>query len=529
MKTRRAYLLVFLFLSVESIFAFYVFNYTTRTRSPILTYESDEEISCIGISSSGDSFAIGGTNGSVSYFSRGKLDPLWEYNGAYKVLSVMLSIEGDYIVTVDGNYTFALFSESPFILHDETHPRWVYPLKNGTVAGVYSTGGIPPLVYILATAGGRIQLLSNRDGLLWEFETGTSQVVATLSSEGRWIAAADSEGSIYLFNINNASPIWRITTELTNICLSLSQNKKQIAIGGTTRERRGRVCTLSFNEGKLLWEWQTERPICSISISSDGSRVVAYEEEGDTYILKHKGSIVVKKIIRIEGGVKSIWSPPFGSYVLAINPEGILYFFYNKRSTPLWKYDTESNTPMVAVTSTGEYVFVAKHHEVDIVSNTFQTGFIPGSRGLWGLGFFIGIIGVIVANVAIKGEPSWSTARSRRYLSIFIGFFTGGIIGLLYYNNIIAFFFGGVGCAVGSFFGWKREGVLNLLAGCLAGLVCSMITGYLIGLLYWFSGFEGNIITLTLLNAITGGQQGVLFGIVGVLFGLFAREVSSRL
>ena len=529
MKIRRAYLLAFLFLSVESILAFYVFNYTTRTRSPILTYDCEEEISCIGISSSGESFSIGSTNGLVSYFSRGKLDPLWKYYGTSRVLSIMLSFEGDYLVTVDNNYTFALFSEYPLLLHDEARPRWAYLLKNGTVAGVHSTGGIPPLVYILATAGGLIQLHSNKGGLLWEYETGTSQVVATLSFDGRWIAAADSDGCIYLFNINSAKPIWRVDTELIDVSLSLSQNKKYVALGGTTREGNGWVCILSFNEGELIWEWQIKRPVCSVSISGDGSRVMAYEEDVGVIVLEHEGKTVEEKVIHIEGRVKSIWVPPFSSYVLVLNLEGVMYFFYLPRSAPLWKYNTGSGNPLVAVTSTGEHVFIATRREVAVVSNTFHTGFIPGSRGLWSVVFFIGIIGVVTAIAAMKGELNRYTLKSSNYLIIFIGFFAGALIGLFYYKNVRALFIGGVGCAIGSFFGWKRGGVLNILVGCLVGLISSMITGYFIGLLYWFGGSESNIIMLTVLNAINGGQFGVLFGIIGVFIGLVASEVSSRI
>ena len=352
-------------------------------------------------------------------------------------------------------------------------------------------------------------------------------MVATLSSDGRWIAAVDGGGSVYQFNINSPKPIWRVAAELTDISLSLSQNKKQIAIGGTTGEGSGRVCILSFDEGKILWEWQTERPIRSVSISSDGSRVVAYGD-GGAFVLEHKGGTVMEKVIRIEGGVKSIWSPSYGSYVLALNPEGILYFFYLPRAAPLWKYDTGSKASMVAVTSTGEHVYIATSREVAIISNTFQTGFIPGSRSLWSVVFFLGVVGVITTIFSKKGA-SWPTVRSRSYLSIFVGFFAGAAIGLFYYKNVRTFFIGGVGCAIGSFFGWKRENILNLLVGCLAGLIGSMITGYIIGLFYWFSGFESNIITLTLLNAINGGRSGALFGIIGVIVGLIANEVNSRI
>jgi len=439
----------------------------------------------------------------------------------------VLSVEGDYLATMDDNGTLALFSNSPFFIDDEIHPRWTYPLRNGTIAGVYSTGGMPPLVYILATVGRRIQLISNRDGLVWEYETEATAAAAKMSVRGRWIAVADANGGIHLFSINGAEPVWKVTTGLIDPDLALSPDNEYVAVGGTTKEGGGQVKVLSLDEGKILWEWQTDGPIRYVSISIGGSRLVAYGG-GDAFVLRHKGGDVEENAIRVDGGVESLWAPPFGSYVLALNPLGCLYFFYLPRAAPLWKYDVGSAAPLVAVTSTGEHVFIATQHEIDIVSNTFQTGFIPGSRGLWGVVFFVGAMGALVAIFAVK-KSSLIDAMHGVYPGILLGFFAGVVIGLVYYRNVEVIFIGGVGCAIGSLFGWRRGGLLNLLAGCFVGVGGSLFTGYIIGLLHWFSGSESNIIALTLLNAIGGGRWGVLFGVMGVVLGLLAREVGSRL
>jgi len=523
MKKTRAYLIISLFLLAESLSAFYVFNYTVRTRKPILTYESGEEITCFSISNSGNSFVIGSPNGSVSYFSKGKLAPSWVYHGASEVLSVALSPEGDYAVSLDANDTINLFSGSPYVVQNETRPRWTYRIEDGAVSGVYSLGGIPPLIFILATVEGRIKLLSNR-GLVWEYKTGAPRVVAEMSSDGRWVASADSEGGVCLFSVNSAEPLWRAPTGLTDVSLSLSQNG-HMAVAGAHGDGGGRIYVLLLESGEIAWEWLADEPIGSVSISSDGSSVVAYQGDGEAYVLSKDGDGIRKRSIEIPGGVDSVRSPPFGPYVLALSLEGCAYFFYIPRSTPLWKYDAGGKTPKVEATSTGDKVFIATGREVAVVSNEFRTGFIPGSRGLWGVVFFVGVLGVAAIAYALKGAPGWLEFDRRGWFSLLLGLVSGASAALIVHWDFRTAVIAGVSCAIGTLLGQKREGFTILVMGFFAALGSSVVLGYLSGLLYWFSGLESDIITLTFTNTIGGGRIGVLYGVVGGFAGLITPRL----
>lgn len=151
MKANQKYFIVIIFILVECTSAFFVFNYTTRTRKPIEIYEFEEDITSLGSSSSGNSLVIGGEHGAISFFEKGGTSPRWVYHGNSEIVSVVLSAKGDYIATIDGDHSINLFSDSPYLVGDEKRPRWTFNLKQGAVAGVYSSGGMPPLVFILVT------------------------------------------------------------------------------------------------------------------------------------------------------------------------------------------------------------------------------------------------------------------------------------------------------------------------------------------------------------------------------------------
>ena len=525
MKANQKYVIVIIFILVECASAFFVFNYTTRTRKPIEIYEFEEDITSLGISSSGNSLVIGGEHGAISFFEKGRTSPRWAYQGNSEIVSVVLSAKGDYIATIDGNHNINLFSDSLYLVGNEVHPRWTYYLKQGAVAGVHSSGGMPPLVFILVTFGGQIGLLSNRDGVVWEYQTGASRVVAEMSSDGRRIVAADSQGDVYLFNINSAEPLWEASTELTEVSVSLSQDTT-MAVGGKFTDGGGRVYVFSLKDTEFVWEWHSNKPISSVSISSDGDQVIAHQEEGTAYILRHVGGEVEEGVIDIPGGVRTVLSPPFGSYVAATNHDRQLYFLYTPRDTSLWSYDTGYESPMVAVTSTGEKVFVATSRDVAVIYNTFQTGFIPGSRWLWGVVFFTGLFGAIGIGCVIIGRPSWLDNYSHQHRVILYGFLLGVLLGYYLEGGFIAIV-GGVGCAIGGLYGRRSEDLLDLVVGFFASMIVSLVAGYLTGLLIWFSGYEANIITLTIVNASRGGSLGVITGILGVSLGLVSSRIAA--
>jgi WD40 repeat protein len=522
MNDRQKKLVVSVFLLIELGLSFYVFNYTTRERSPTLTYYSEEEVSCFDISNMGDSFVTGTVEGTVSYYKRGRSTPQWVYEGGVRCLSVLMSANGDYVLSLDENGTIALFRSLGSGVYA---PKWTYPLGDGDILGIHVTGAMPARVFMLATEGGRLLLFSNRDGFLWEYSTDTGHVQAEISFNGRYVAAVDADGLTYLFDIDDPQPVWTASTGLRDATISLSQIS-QMAVAGAEPSGGGRVYSLSLNDGERSWDWRTASPLGSVSMSSDGSRVVVYEEEGRAFILTEARGEVSERQFKVAGGIQSVWVPIFGSYTLALGPDGRLSFMYASRSTPLWRYDAGSSRMLVAVTSTGDKVFIAEGNSVAVISNDPQTGLIPGSRTLWGVVFFSMVAGLIAIYYK-KNQPEWLATIAKKYPRILVGLVAGVALGLLSRGGALAVFVGGVSCAAGCYFVSDKEGLNGYFLGLMASVVGSLIAAFVYGHLVWFNGVESNLIVLTLSSISDGTRVGFFFGVLGTAIGVAMAKMGS--
>lgn len=522
MNDRRKILFVSVFLLIELGLSFYVFNYTARERSPTLIYAVEEEVSCFDISNMGDSLVIGSVEGTVSSYQRGRSTPQWVYEGRVGCLAVLMSANGDYVFSKDENGTIALFRTLGIGINA---PKWTYHLGDGDILGIHVTGAMPALVYMLATEGGRILLFTNRDGLLWEYPTSTDHVEAEISFDGRYVAAVDADGLAYLFDIDDPQPIWTASTGFRDVTISLSQTSWMV-VGGAEPSGGGRVCSLSLNDGEKSWDWRTASPVRSVSMSSDGSRVVAYEEEGRAYVLTEAMGEVNERQLKVTVGIQSVWAPTFGSYALALDPEGCLFFMYASRSIPLWRYNAGSGGVEAAVTSTGDKVFIAKGNSVAVISNDPQTGLIPGSRTLWGVVFFSVVAGLSIIYYKIN-EPERFASITNKYLRILVGLTAGVAAGLLSSGGTLAVFVGGVSCAAGCYFVSNKEGLNGYLLGLVSSIIGSFVASFVYGHLVWFSGVENNIVALTLSSISDGTQVGLFFGVLGTAIGVTMMKMRS--
>ncbi len=522
MSDRKKILVVSIFLLIELGLSFYVFNYTTRERSPTLIYHSEEEVSSFDISNMGDSFVIGTVEGTVSYYKSGRSTPQWVYEGGAKCISVMMSANGDYVLSLDENDTIALFRALGSGVYA---PKWTYHLDDVDISGIHITGAMPARVFMLATEGGRLLLFSNRDALLWEYSTGTDHVKAEISFNGRYVAAVDAEGLTYLFDIDDPLPVWTASTGLRDATISLSQ-ASQMAVAGAEPSGGGRVYSLALNDGERSWDWRTASQVGSVSMSSDGSRVVVYEEEGRALILTGTMGEVSERQLKVPGGIQSVWASIFGSYTLALGPDGRLSFMYASRSTPLWRYDAGGGGVEAAVTSTGDKVFIAEGNSVAVISNDPQTGLIPGSRTLWGVVFFSMVAGLI-AIYYNTNQPEWLASIAKKYPRILVGLIAGVAAGLLSRGGTLAVFVGGVSCAAGCYFVYDKEGLNGYLLGFMASIVGSLIAAFLYGHLVWFSGVEKNLLILTLSSISDGTRVGFFFGVLGTAIGVAMMKMGS--
>jgi hypothetical protein len=298
-----------------------------------------------------------------------------------------------------------------------------------------------------------------------------------------------------------------------------------MAVGGKSTDGGGQVYVFSLKGSESTWGWHSLKPISSVSISCR-DQVIAKQLDGDAYILRYVDGEVKECVIEISGRVQTVISSQFGSYVAATNYDGQLYFFYTPRDAPMWRYDAGYESPTVAVSSTGEKVFVVTGREVAVIYNTFQTGFLFGSRRLWGVVFFAGVFGAVGIYSVVFGRKGGLANDVYRHIVIFYGFLLGALLGYFLEGGFISIV-GGVGCAAGVLYSRRSEGLLGLMMAFFASLLSSFVAGYFSGLMQWFSGYEANIIALTVVNASQGGKLGVFVAIVGVLLGKFSSSMTS--
>lgn len=517
---RRTTLAVFLLLLVESSLAYIVFNHTARERTPTTIILSEETVTCFDISNWGDALAVGTADGTVSYYQRGKTAPQWVYKGGSDVASILLSAEGGYVLATDVNHTVSLFRSLGAGVNT---PRWSHRLQGGRILGIHSSGGIPPIVYMVASIDGRIQLLSDREGLLWEYSTGTASVAAEISYNGKHVAAVDALGRVYLFDIRDSNPVWVSSTEVTGGVLSLSQSS-QVAVGGSETFGDGRVSSLSLKDGEKLWEWRAASPVTRVSMSSDGSRVVVCEGEGRAWLLTGGAGEVAAYELGAAAGAKSVWSPPFGSYAVALGADGRLRFLYTSRSAPLWVYDAGADVVGVDVTSTGDRVFVADRGGVAVIDNTVETGMIPGSRALWGVWFLLGVAGLGGVYRVEGVEPRWLKPVKENKPLLLSGLAVGGVLGFAVWGGGLEMFAAAVGCAVGCYLGFSKEGLGGFAAGLFASAAASMAASMLYGFFVWFSGVESNVLVLVVTSVSGGTRAGFFLGCLGASLGVILKS-----
>jgi len=521
MKLKRIYLITALLLFIEISLSFYVANYTFRTKKQAWTYQNDDEITCIDITSTGALLGVGGKNGSITLVSRGKSNLIWRYHAKFSILSIKLSAGGEYLAALDSNNTIYLFSCIPRFGKDEVHPLWKYHLPACQMIDIFSSTGIPPLVYVVASSRGSIFLLSRKGGKLWEYQTGEEGVVTKLSRDGSRIVAGDSNGKIYLFKVESAKPIWSFQAA-SIVSTATSFYNEYIVAGGENEEGQGQIYLFTLRDGELLYNRRFDSPIQNVYISYDGEKVIADKDDGTAVIISYDGSAVYENAFHTPKKIQSIIVSVFGSYAVTSSLEGEVYFNYLPRLAPLWRFSVQDEMPLLAITNKGEYVFVSEAYRVYLLSNTNLSEMIPGSRIGWAVVFFLGVGIFLSLIVFAEGGPNLIRFERTDYLNALFGFLVGLVIGLLITKDMSeAILLCGVGSFVGSLICGRNRNIVSFLSGCYVGFFGSGAAGFFLGLLIWFSGDERNIVKLTFINMFNGLKIGMLFGPLGATVGTF--------
>ncbi|MCH8995229.1 MAG: PQQ-binding-like beta-propeller repeat protein [Chloroflexi bacterium] len=254
------------------------------TPSVIWVYETNSSPSSVSVSADGNYIVVGSSE--EIYFLNGDGDPLWNYPTDFPIIDVSMTADASYIVA--GGSQGAIIPDGiVYSLTNQGDLEW--SLESTGVSSVsYSADGNYFAMTHVHWLGWNdvVRLWGDNEGeWLWDYNFGAAGTTAvSLSADGEYIAvggAADvfgNDGALRLYD-KAGDLLWEyaIDTEILagdKYSVSISTDGKYIAAGNEDNDQ------LYFFERdqQLLWSYTTG-PIEGVSVSADGSRIVAASRE----------------------------------------------------------------------------------------------------------------------------------------------------------------------------------------------------------------------------------------------------------
>jgi WD40 repeat protein len=357
---------------------------------PLWSYQAENWLCGVSISSDG-SYIAANTYGKVYLFSLTSNTPLWIYpthpmemGVGEMVAGATISSNGNYIVAGSGRVVYPEIWEGKVCLFTRTSsiPLWTYQTEypiysvaissdgNYIAAGASKGPGLDPKIY----------LFSRVDNTpLWSYTVGDIVWSISTSSDGSYIAAGSDDNRIYLFNKDNNTPLWSYQTGGKVWDVFISSNGSYIVARSVSHAWPDpspldkKVYLFSRADNTPLWSYTTDDYIYSVSISSDGSYIVAGGYDNKIYLFSRSDNIPLWSY-QTGGIVYSVISSD-GSHIASVSRDNRAYLFSRTSSTPLWSYMSGDELYSVSVSSDGNYIAVGG---VDGKIYLFSRGLQPG-------------------------------------------------------------------------------------------------------------------------------------------------------
>jgi WD40 repeat protein len=233
----------------------------------------------IAVSISKDEDFIAAVRGyKVFLFKIGVASPLWEYfSQDDQFISVDISNDGSYIVV--GSYS--IYSKSKVIIfsRSSSKPLLVYEVPRAVASVAISGDGN----YVVAgSEDNNVYFFSVKEKrLLWTYQTHGYVWAVSISNDGKYVVAASLDGKIYALSGLSGKMIWSYqagepsppNTALGLWSVDISSDGKYCVTG--TAEPYGYVYLFDCINGELIWRQYLPEAIRTVSISDDGSTIVA--------------------------------------------------------------------------------------------------------------------------------------------------------------------------------------------------------------------------------------------------------------
>ncbi|MDA8546439.1 hypothetical protein N9L11_01480 [Euryarchaeota archaeon] len=256
-------------------------------KTPLWTFEIREDISGIAFSDSGEYIVVTTGQGNLYVWNKKSSIPLWNYsNNGARLQYPSISSDGGSIVVTDW-----ITEEIIFFENFSSTPKW--RISKGDAGGNVPQALISSNGDYIVVAEDFIQLYSNMSTIpIWEFPYSNSpgnqparieiskdqstMVIGTYNGTS-WTGQGDTtvySGKTYLYDLTSQTLIWTYTDSSRNwgVKFALSDNGQFIArCDGDT----GEIILFNNLTANPLWQYQIDNKCRGISISSDGTRILA--------------------------------------------------------------------------------------------------------------------------------------------------------------------------------------------------------------------------------------------------------------
>lgn len=283
-------------------------------------YKTDDAVSCVSISADGN-YVVAGTKTSTyegdAFFLDSSGTLLWSKHFDEEIQGVSVSGDGSaVIITIDefrigypdtflydkngnlvwqkdlvsgsGAIDIAISDDGNYIVTGDTDNKVYLFDKNGNELWTYTLGDWATAVdlsfdaeYVVAGSWDKCVYLFDRSGtLLWDFKLpyDISYKSVSISNDSSYISAGyhSFQENVVLIDINGNS-VWNIRTgRYTVYGISITAEGGFIAVGS------GEFIYLLGKNGETLWTHEAGNYINEVSVTPDGTKVVAGSE--DTYV-----------------------------------------------------------------------------------------------------------------------------------------------------------------------------------------------------------------------------------------------------
>ena len=302
-----------------------------------------ESCSYVDIPSNGQLIVAGSSGKYLALYNYSNSNPLLAYTMEYQPTLVSISSDGKYFVGGGGGDLGRIYAFNS----SSTVPIWNRSTHKLICVSISGDGN-----YIAAGNTGGISVFRrNSSDILYSYGTGYVNEI-DMSFDGKYIAVAGNDGNVYFFNMSREGSklAWTYDAGWDILSVAISEDGSIIAAGSNAR-----LYVFNVNQSTPLWLDDPVGQIRSVDISSDGKYIVAGSQAVGYY---HVNSRVPILEFQIGIHVMSVDVTPDGKYFVAGTDFGneTLFFFENSSSTPIWSYFADLPVTSVALSSNGTHI-----------------------------------------------------------------------------------------------------------------------------------------------------------------------------